>query len=120
LTLKTIVNKTRNTVIADEAVLATGFSSRLLGLMFRSGLLEGQGLWIEPCADIHSCFMNFTFDAIFISKELKIVAVESEVKPWRFIWTKKHARSVLELPAGIIARTQCQVGDQLAWQATEA
>jgi len=120
LTFKSVVNITQNMIVADHAVMAVDFSSRLIGLMFRASLPEGQGLWIEPCADIHSCFMRFHFDAIFISKDLKIVALEKDVAPWKLIWTKKGARSVLELPSGTINKTQCQVGDQLAWQATEA
>jgi uncharacterized membrane protein (UPF0127 family) len=88
--------------------------------MFCNSLPEGHGLWLEPCADIHSCFMRFPFDALFIDKALKIVALEPSIRPWRLIWAKKNSRSVLEVPAGIIARTQSQVGDQLAWQATEA
>lgn len=111
---KQVVNKSKNnTVICNHTEMATNPWTRLKGLMFRKGLPEGHGLWIEPCSDIHSCFMRFEFDAVFLDKENKVLHTISKMKPWGISGWIKGTRTVLELDGGVVEATNTDVGDQL-------
>jgi uncharacterized protein len=91
--------------------LADTFGKRLIGLMFRKKSLEDEGLWITPCNSIHTCFMNFAIDAVFINKEGEIVKIVEELQPWRFVKPVQNAHSVIELPAGAVKRLDLKQGE---------
>ena len=95
-----ILNKTKNLQVSAEAGRAETFSTRLFGLIPRSSLGAEEGLWLEPCAMIHMCFMRFPIDAVFLDRELKVLRIIPGFKPWRFSPWVPGARGVLELPAG--------------------
>jgi uncharacterized protein len=107
------INTTKNITIAGHVKIANHYFSRLIGLMGQKPLEEGNGLWIVPCRDIHSFFMRFVFDAIFVDKHLKVVYLKKEMKPWQVSRFVRQGHAVLELPAGTIEQTQTEVGDQL-------
>ena len=71
----------------------------------------GDGLWIVPCNSIHSFWMKFDFDAIFLDKNLRVVHLVREMKPGRISKIVFAAHSVLEVPAGLIAQTATELGD---------
>ena len=95
-----ILNKTTNTRVSAAAQRADTFETRLFGLIPRQSLGAEEGLWLEPCAMIHMCFMRFPIDAVFLDKGLKVLRVIENFKPWRFSPWVYGARGVLELPAG--------------------
>jgi len=99
--------------VADNAI------TRLVGLLRDKILAEGDGLWIVPCNSIHSIGMKFEFDAIFLDKNLRVVHLMREMKPWRISKLVFAAHSVLEVPAGLIARTATEVGDTLEMRCME-
>ena len=107
-------NLTRGTWLATEATEAGGFWARGRGLLGRSGLGTGQGLVIAPCRSIHSWFMRFPFDAVFFDREYRVRHLIQAMPAWRFSRYVWRAHGVLELPAGVIAASRTQVGDQLA------
>ncbi|HEY1015695.1 MAG TPA: DUF192 domain-containing protein [Herpetosiphonaceae bacterium] len=109
-----IDNQTRGTTIAARASLADTFLSRGLGLMFRDGLPEGGGLILYPNNNIHMFFMRFAIDVLFVDRDNRVVGLRHEFKPWRPFAGARHARYTIELPAGILAATGTEVGDQLA------
>jgi uncharacterized membrane protein (UPF0127 family) len=109
----TAINVTRGASLADCARVAENPWTRLVGLLRDKSLAQGDGLWIVPCNSIHSFFMRFIFDAVFLDKDLRVVHLMSEMKPWRISKMVFSAHSVLELPPGTIAATQTQMGDQL-------
>ncbi|HNT96878.1 MAG TPA: DUF192 domain-containing protein [Elusimicrobiales bacterium] len=92
--------KSDGLVIADRAERAESFRTRLLGLIPRKSLAPGEALWLDPCTGIHTCFMGFPIDAVFLDRDLKVLRVERDLRPWRFSVFVEDARSVLELPAG--------------------
>ena len=92
--------------------VADTFLTRLVGLLRDKTLEYGDGLWIVPCNSIHSIGMQFDFDAVFLDKDLRVVHLVREMKPWRISKIVFAAHSVLELPAGLISRTATQIGDQ--------
>jgi uncharacterized membrane protein (UPF0127 family) len=106
-----IVNTTRGTVVADRAGIADTSETRREGLLKRSGLAPGEGLWILPCEAVHCFFMKFTIDVVFLDRQKRVVKVAPHLKPWRIAGSFK-ARSVVELPAGHIAHTGTLPGDQ--------
>ena len=107
-----VVNRTRSTVLATCAETAGESGTRRRGLLGRSGLPEGGGLWIVPCEAVHCFFMKFTIDVVFLDREMRVVKVRPSLKPWRIAGCLR-AHSVLELPEGVIAATGTQRGDQL-------
>ena len=74
-----------------------------------------EGLWIVPCAMIHTLFMRFPIDAVFLDRELKALRVVSGIKPWRLSPWVPGAHSVLEL-AGGCAAPAVQEGDLLEFR----
>jgi uncharacterized protein len=108
----TAINVTRGVNLAECGRVADSFSSRLVGLLRDPMLESGAGLWIVPCNSIHSIGMKFIFDAVFLDKNLRVVHLVREMKPWRISKIVFSAHSVLELPPGLIARTATAIGDQ--------
>lgn len=108
---KQAFNVTRQQTVAANVQVADNYFSRLVGLMGKPGLPPDAGLWIVPCNDIHSFFMRFEFDAIFVDKQNTVVHLMERMKPWRVSKFVKRGRAVLELPAGTIAATGTKIGD---------
>jgi uncharacterized membrane protein (UPF0127 family) len=109
----TAINVTRNVTLATHARVADTILTRVVGLLRDKDLAEGDGLWIKPCNSIHSIAMKFVFDAVFLDREMKVVHLMPEMKPWRISPIKTAAHTVLELPPGLIASSSTQLGDQL-------
>ncbi|HEX2173579.1 MAG TPA: DUF192 domain-containing protein [Dehalococcoidia bacterium] len=107
-------NLTRGTTLATSATAAGNLPSRGIGLLGRRDLPAGEGLLIVPCQSIHSCFMRFRFDAVFFDRDHRVRHLIEAMPPWRFSRHVWRARGVLELPAGTIAATGTERGDQLA------
>jgi uncharacterized membrane protein (UPF0127 family) len=110
--LLTAINLTRGVKLTECGRIADTFSTRLVGLLRDKALAQGDGLWIMPCNSIHSVGMKFIFDAIFLDKQLRVVHLKREMKPWRISKMIFSAHSVLELPAGLIGQTSTELGDQ--------
>jgi uncharacterized protein len=110
-----VYNKTRETFIATQAVVADGYFSRLIGLLGRTKRWAhlGAGLWIVPSRGVHTIGMLFAIDLVFLNKEKEVVHVEEIVRPFRISRVSLKAASVLELPPHTIYRTGTQVGDRL-------
>jgi uncharacterized membrane protein (UPF0127 family) len=105
-------NQTRNTVLADAADVADTSAKRRTGLLKHSGLEPGQGLWIVPCESVHSFFMKFAIDLVYLDRNKKVKKVRHRMVPWR-LSACLTAHSTLELPAGVVQATGTQAGDQL-------
>ncbi len=103
-------NRTRQTVVADAADKADTSAERRTGLLKHSHLAPGEGLWIVPCESVHTFFMKFPIDLVYLDKALRVKKVRSAVPAWR-LSACLSAHSILELPAGTIERTQTSVGD---------
>lgn len=89
-----------------DARVACNFFTRLKGLMFRKKLYPDQALLLYPCNNIHTFFMRFAIDVLFISKDMNIISFYKNVKPWRMLPPVKRAYYTLELPAGTIESMQ--------------
>ena len=87
------------TVVCERVALADSPVTRMRGLLGRDGLEQGEGLLLRPAASIHTFFMRFPIDAVFLDKSLVVVGIEDAIDPWRTA-KQRGAKSVLELPAG--------------------
>lgn len=85
--------------IATAVTLADTRASRRRGLLGRDGMDEGEALMLSPCAAIHTFFMRFAIDVIFVDRDSRVVRTVSRMRPWR-IAIAWRAHSVIELPAG--------------------
>lgn len=85
--------------IASGVSLADNFWTRLCGYMFRSRP-HLPGILFEPAPSIHTFFMFFSIDVVFMNKENKIIKIYRNMAPWRHSWFYFNSRRVLELPAG--------------------
>lgn len=108
-----VENMSRGQTLVTKGRVADGFLSRLRGLIGHQPLEEGEGLLIVPCNSIHTHFMGFPIDVVYVDRSLKVVAIDHAMKPWRFGRVRRGARFVIELPAGSIAARGTQQGDQL-------
>jgi uncharacterized membrane protein (UPF0127 family) len=108
-------NTDRGTTLATRARLASSYSARLFGLMGRRGVDEGGGILLTKSASIHSFFMRFRFDAIFIDRENRVVKIVPAMRQWWVAFGGRGAKDVIELPAGVAERTGTQPGDSLAF-----
>lgn len=111
-----IINLTRNTILADKARIADSFLARLIGLLNSSGLDQGQALVLSPSNSIHSFFMRFTFDAIFLNRDQQVIALIPGFKPFRISRLYFKAISTIELPAGAILASKTQIKDKIELQ----
>lgn len=94
-------------IMADRVTMASRHMERAVGLLGRSHLDAGEGLWIRPCNGVHTWFMRFSIDVVAMDAEGVIVDAVSVLKPWRMRLPRPGAHSVLELPAGTLdARTK--------------
>ena len=100
-------------MLGDAVTVANTRSTRNVGLLKHKSLNPGEGLWIVPCQSVHTFFMKFAIDLVYLDKRLRVRKMRHAVPPWRVsgcIW----AHSVLELPAGSVAETGTQPGDRLS------
>ncbi|MFN0106435.1 MAG: DUF192 domain-containing protein [Bryobacteraceae bacterium] len=107
-----IRNTNRNCVVTTAADIADTSQKRRTGLLKRSNLAAGEGLWIVPCEAVHTFGMNFPIDVVYLSKQKKVLKIRDNMKKSRMSLCLR-AHSVLELPAGHAAETGTVVGDQL-------
>jgi uncharacterized membrane protein (UPF0127 family) len=114
-----VSNQTRGHVLADRADIADTSAKRRTGLLKHAGLETGEGLWIVPCEGVHTFAMKFAIDVIFLNKKKQVMKIRPDMGKRR-IALSLLAHSVLELPAGTLARTGTVKGDQLEFEKYDA
>ena len=115
-----VYNQTKETLLAPRVRVADSVLSRLIGLLGRRSLLPDSGVWIFPASGIHTFGMLFTFDAVLIDKDFKVVGLRELLRPFSAVWSGFRTKSVIELPAHTISRSRTEVGDQLLIERCEA
>ncbi len=116
--MKIICRETQR-VLAERVILCDTAWTRLRGLIGRT-IGRGTCLCITPCDRIHTCFMSYPIDAVFVDRENRVVHVEPALVPWRATRKVSGAVAVLESRIGWIAETAIRTGQQLVWADTEA
>ena len=102
-------------VICESCIVADRMLPRMKGLLGRRELASGEGMLIRPTSSIHTFFMRFPIDAVFLSRDGEVLKVKPNVGAWRARFCR-GAHSVLELPAGEAARRDVAPGAQLEFR----
>jgi uncharacterized membrane protein (UPF0127 family) len=100
-------------VVCEQLLVAARPLQRMRGLLGRRSLPGSEGILLRPAGSIHTFFMRFPIDAVFLDRDLVVVGIEPDVRPWRLAGCR-GAKSVVELAAGECARRSVAVGDRLA------
>ncbi len=108
-----IRNETRQTQLGHRVDVARSFWHRGRGLMFRADLPSGSGLVIDPCSSIHTMWMRFAIDVLYVDGHGQITRADREMKPWRFGPLYVKGKYVIELPPGTIAASGTERGDRV-------
>lgn len=99
-------------VLSSNILMADTPISRVIGLMFRKRPVDSDGLLLDPCNSIHTCFMRYPLDVVFMSKSNQVIKIIRNLKPWRMTLIYFKARKTLELPAGNLPK-EIKEGDIL-------
>ncbi|HHW02203.1 MAG TPA: DUF192 domain-containing protein [Thermoanaerobacterales bacterium] len=105
------INSTRKTVLAEKVETATNFTGRLVGLIFTTNFKTGMALLIVPCSSVHTWFLRYAIDVVFLDRGNRILKVAQSIPPFRIGPVVRGAAKVLELPAGVCRATGTEIGD---------
>lgn len=114
-----IINQTRGTRLAEHATLARSMFARGVGLIGKRTFPAGHALVIRPCTGIHTFFMAFPLDVLYLAGDGTVLTILHQIKPWRIgplVW---KSTAVIELAAGTARATQTQEGDSLTFDSEE-
>jgi uncharacterized protein len=110
--IKAINNRTGK-VLATNVRVADTLFTRMKGLLGRKVLPKGEALWIKPCFSVHTFFMKFAIDVIFLNKKNQVIAAITNLTPNRLTRLYPQSFSVLELPIGTIDATNTDIGHEI-------
>jgi uncharacterized protein len=100
-------------LVCERCLLAETPLTRLKGLLGRRDLPRGEGLLLRPAPSIHTFFMRFPIDAVWVDSDLTVLKISPRIPPWRTV-ACKGAKGVVELAAGEAERRGLRAGDRLA------
>ncbi|HEY4685925.1 MAG TPA: DUF192 domain-containing protein [Dehalococcoidia bacterium] len=106
-------NADRDTILGEAIEVAATAVNRVKGLLGRECLEDGQGLFFEHCSSLHTFFMRFPVDIIYVDKSGKVLKAAADVKPFKLVAAPLRAYYAIELPLGAIRRSNTRVGDHL-------
>lgn len=101
-------------VVVPHLEVAANLWTQTIGLMGRKEIAVEGGLYIPHCNAIHTAFVRFPIDVIFLDEEMTVVRLISALPPWRVVGFVRGAKSVVELPAGTLRQMQIAVGQHFA------
>jgi uncharacterized membrane protein (UPF0127 family) len=107
-----LVNARSEATIASDVNLALTRAQRRQGLLGRDSLDLSSALVISPCWSIHTMFMRFAIDVVFVDRDGRALRMVSDLAPWRMA-AARRAHAVIELPAGSLRTRDIRVGDEL-------
>ena len=111
-----VIDERSGDVVATDVRSADGFVDSFVGLMFKKSLPDGHGLLFRPARGIHTHFMRFPIDLIYLDKANRVTKVRAAMRPWRFDFTS--AAGVIEMTAGSAQVQGITPGDQLRFEPT--
>ena len=108
-----VTNRERGTVLGEAIEVAATAVQRVKGLLGRDCLEAGEGLLFKYASSMHTFFMQFPLDVIFMDKKGKVLKCAEGVRPFKLVASPFRAYYALELPAGAIGASHTKVGDHL-------
>ena len=108
----TVRNATRNVELGGRVRVAGSLVERAIGLLSTRSLGAGEGLYLTPCKSIHTFFMRYPIDVLFIDAQGAVLS-EDTLMPWKMSAWHAQSKGTLEFAAGTLQRTGTQVGDHI-------
>ncbi len=108
-----LLNRSKNQIICSEVIVATSFWQRSRGLIGKKELSADAAMWICECNWIHTFFMSFPIDAVFINKKMIVQQIKYNIHPGRLTLPVWKAHSVIEMASGTAQQNRIAIGDQL-------
>lgn len=99
-------------IICKKMIIADQILERMKGLMFSTELPDCDGFLITPCNSIHTFFMLYSLDVLFLDRNFTVVKALYGLSPWRVTWMYFKAHQVLEMRVGTLMKN-IKVGDKL-------
>jgi uncharacterized protein len=96
-------------VVCSALTVADTAPTRMKGLLGRQSLDLREGLLLRPASSVHTAFMQFPIDVVFLDSDMRVLRVEPNLRPWR-VAAQRGARAVVELPAGAAETRGLAVG----------
>ena len=106
-------NTTTGAIIATRIDRLSGFFGRAIGLLARGDVQRDEGVWLVRCHAIHTIGMRSKIDVMFVDREGRILQIDRDVRPNRFVLSCRNAQSVVELGAGALDQIDVMIGDRL-------
>jgi uncharacterized membrane protein (UPF0127 family) len=108
-----LVNGSTGATVASDVELALDRQARRRGLLGRTGMPPASAMVLSPCWMVHTAFMQFPIDVLFVDGAGRILRVARDVRPWRAAMAM-GGKTVIELPAGTATQRGVNVGDRVA------
>ena len=109
----TLLNARTGRVVASVVEVAMTRTERRRGLLGRRSLDVSAALMLSPCVAVHTAFMHFAIDVVFVDRGGKVVRIVEQLQPWR-VAACGHARTVIEWAGGTVRARDVLVGDRLS------
>lgn len=94
--------------------VADSFATRMRGLLGTRELPAGEALWIHQCNSIHTFFMKYAIDCVFLDRNMVVKSIKSDVRPGRIVWPQWGATTVVEMKSGVaVEKLGLQKGEKL-------
>ena len=106
-------------VVVPDLEVAVESATRKKGLLGRDGLASGTGLVIAPTNAVHTFFMRFPIDIVFVTRAGEVVKISPAVRAWRMA-AALRGYAVIELGTGEAARAGLKVGDRVTARLRES
>lgn len=112
LKIEKLYNLTQNSLVSSQVVSAKTFFERSKGLLGQKQLDLDECLWIHNCNSIHTFFMKFAIDVLYVDKNLCVTKIDRNIKPWRLSWGHFHSQSCFEFQSPSLSKN-INIGDLL-------
>jgi uncharacterized membrane protein (UPF0127 family) len=106
------IRREDGSIVCERCLLAETALTRMRGLLGRRELPSGEGILLRPASSVHMAFMRLSIDAVFLDRDLRVVKIAADLRPWRAAGSR-GAKAVLELPAGEAKKRGLTAGDRL-------
>lgn len=108
-----LYNITKKNMVVENLKIAKNFKERFWGLMFKKKMAVNEGLMLLGCNGIHTCFMRFAIDVVFMDIDHQVISIKEKIKPWHNSGLIRKAYMTLELPEGTVSKKDISIGDIL-------
>lgn len=107
-----ILKDAKGEIICHKMIVASRMIDRMKGLMFTETMPDCDGFLIAPCTSIHTFFMLFKLDVLFLDRNFLVIKSVYDLSPWRMTWFYFRAYQTLEMKAGTMKKN-IKAGDKL-------